>query len=80
MKLDTYTLHRHLQKKLHLMSKPQRHLVEELGISRSTMWRLTKDKELHVSTLLKLIEWLGTDVSRYVVKKEHYDTIKPYRK
>ena len=68
MELDTIMLHRHIVRKLRLMSEPQRYLTERVGVSRATMWRLTQGHELKTNTLLKLVEWLDEDINKYIIK------------
>jgi hypothetical protein len=70
MLLDTALMHKDILKKLYAIEKPQRYLTEKLKISRSTLFRMSHNKELTMTTFLILITWLDECPSRYIKPKQ----------
>lgn len=66
MKLDTNKMHHDILKRLNQLSRPQRYLTNKLGVSRSTFWRLSQDKDITVKTFLTLVKWLDKPIDRYI--------------
>lgn len=66
--IDHELLQKDILKKLRLLKKNQRYL-DEIGLSRSTIVRLQRNKEMKVSKLLRILDWLETDINKYIIKK-----------
>jgi transcriptional regulator with XRE-family HTH domain len=77
MKLDNEKLHRHIIRKLKLSSMSQRQLALEIDVSRSTMYRLLKNRPLTLVAFLRLVEWLDEEVNTYVIKRRYYENESP---
>lgn len=70
MLLNTALMHNDIVRKLYAIEKPQRYLTEKLKISRSTLFRMSRNKELTMTTFLTLITWLDKCPSRYIKPKQ----------
>lgn len=68
MTLDTQKMHRDILRRLNSINKPQKHLTDKLGISRSTLWRLGQGRDITVSTFLILADWLEKGIYHYIKK------------
>ena len=66
LELDTKLMHSDILKRLNAIKKPQRHITEKLGISRSTFWRLSTGQDITMETFLTLINWLEKEPNRYI--------------
>ena len=66
MYLDTKKIHRDIIRHLRRNQLTQRQFNEELGIARSTLWRLSQGREITVTTFLKLVQWLEKDINYYI--------------
>lgn len=66
LRLNTEKLFTDLTKKLNAIKQSQGYLTKRLNISRSTLWRVSQNKEITVQTFLKLVSWLEEDVNRYI--------------
>ena len=71
MIFDTDRMYRDLKKYQHQNALSQNELVKEIGISRHTLFRLSKGKEITMSVFLKLLTWTKNDVTRYIKKEEN---------
>ena len=69
MRLDNDKLHRDILRRLNAIDKPQRYLTDKLGVSRSTMWRISIGCPITIETFFKLVEWLDKGLDYYVIKK-----------
>lgn len=69
LKIDTIRLHSDILTRLDRLEKPQKYLVEKLGISRSVFFRLSKGHEMTLDTFLKLVNWIDKDINDYIIKK-----------
>lgn len=66
-------MHTHLVRRLNSINKSQDYISKKLGIGRSTIWRLSKGKEISTSNLFKILTWLDNGVMPYMIiesKKE----------
>lgn len=54
-----------LKKKQHSHSMTERQVCIEVGVTRSTLWRLSVGKPITIETLVKIMNWTGKDVRRY---------------
>ena len=69
MHLDSQKLHKNVLKRLNAINKPQRHLNStKIGVSRSTLSRLSKNKPITLETFFKLLEWLNHEPKKYIIK------------
>jgi hypothetical protein len=66
MTINYLKIHRDVLRRLYQIDKSQDYLSRKLGIGRSTIWRLSKEKEISMSNFLKIINWLDKDISEYV--------------
>lgn len=69
IKLHTKEIHRDVLKKLNRLNKPQRHLPDNLGIKRSTLFRMSKGRSITMETFLKLLNWLEVSPETYIKSK-----------
>lgn len=67
--LDGKSMHRAILKKLNELDKPQAFLNERIGISRSTILRISKKNEMTMETYFKIIQWLDVDLTEYIIIK-----------
>lgn len=70
MRFDHDLLHRDVKSKMRLSAMSQNEMVENIGVARSTLWRLSKGKDITLETLIKLLEWTKKDINRYIIKNE----------
>jgi len=68
--LDRTKLHTDILKRLNELKRPQQYLENKLIISRATIFRLSKDKEILFETFFKLIDWLGEEPEKYIKLKK----------
>ena len=69
LELNHKKLHRDVFRKLNAIGKPQRYLNNKVGISGGTVSRLLDEKDLKLSSLLKLMSWLDADINNYLIRK-----------
>jgi DNA-binding Xre family transcriptional regulator len=74
MIFDTDRMYRDLKKHQYQNALSQNELVNDIGISRHTLYRLSKGKEITMSVFLKLLTWTKNDVTRYIKKEENETT------
>ena len=67
--LDSESLHLDIIRKLHQLKQPQAYLTKRLDISRSTLHRIDKGKEITMTTFLKILAWLDKEPNKYLIKK-----------
>lgn len=60
---------RHLRRKYMLEYKSQNQFCKEVGVTRSTMWRLSTGKTIQMETFLSLLSWLNGDVEDYIINR-----------
>lgn len=65
--LNVKKLHKDVIKRLNELNRPQRDLPEKINVSRATLWRLSKEKDITIETFLKLINWLDYAPERYII-------------
>ncbi|WNH10018.1 hypothetical protein [Thalassobellus suaedae] len=67
MTIDHQRMYRDIVVKLAKIDKSQDALSKELEISRSTIWRLSKSKEISTNNFFKIIEWIDQGFERYLI-------------
>lgn len=65
MKLNNKILAMDLKASRNTQSKSEATMCEEIGIKRSTVYRLKQGKLITMDTFCKCITWLDADVNRY---------------
>ncbi len=66
MKLNNQKLFSDVLRKLNRLNKSQRHLPDTIGVKRSTLWRLGRNKTITMETFLKLVTWLEREPGIYI--------------
>lgn len=66
MKFDKERMHRDILRRLNKIGKSQEYLADKLGMGRSTIWRLSKNKEISTDNFLKIVEWLDEPIMKYI--------------
>lgn len=54
-----------LKNKQHSNSMTESEVCREIGITRSTMWRLSVGRSITIDTAVKIMNWTGKNVARY---------------
>lgn len=67
MEINYKRIYRDIIIKLSKENKSQVILSKELQMGRSTIWRLSKNKEISTSNFFKIIEWLGKGIEHYLI-------------
>ena len=70
MKFNQEMLKLDLRVKYQLEGKSERQALKDIGISRSTLWRIEVNKNITMSTFLKCVNYIGKPVDRYFTKKK----------
>lgn len=71
MILDTFKLQNHIVIQSHIQGKPLYKCYEEIGNSEMVMSNMRKGKDIRLSTLLNVLNWLGkTDLKEYLIEEK----------
>ena len=73
MILKTQLIHTDILKRLNEIKKPQRYITEKLNISRSTMFRMSQNKDITMNTFLTLLNWLNYEPNRYIKPRHRWN-------
>ena len=65
MKFNQEVFKMDLKKKYLLEGKSEKQALKEIGISRSTLWRIEVNNNITMETFMKCINYIGRDVKRY---------------
>lgn len=65
LRFDAIKLYYDICIKLNELNQSQRFITEKLGISRTILFRLNKNKEIKLDSLLTLLTWLEEPVDNY---------------
>lgn len=76
--INTELIHKKIIVRLKQINKPQRFLPEKLKINRSTLFRMSKRKEITIDTFLKITNWLHEDPNKFIFRgtKSLYEIFK----
>ena len=66
--LDNERIYTNILRKLNRNHKMLKHLQEENIMSRNALFRLRNGSDMKISTILKVINWLGGDIDQYFKK------------
>lgn len=70
MIVDYDKMHTDIVKKLNRLNISQRQASERIGISRATIFRVSKYKPLQLETYIKITDWLEKDLNYYIKVKK----------
>lgn len=70
MRINHKKMHKDILKRLNAIGKSQDFLSKKLEIGRSTIWRLSKGKEISTTNFFKIIEWLDNGIEEYIILSE----------
>lgn len=65
MQFDYIKLDMDIRKKQFANRMSEKHVVKEMGISRSTIWRMSMGNTISIEVFCKMATWTGRPVARY---------------
>lgn len=68
MKLNHKKLHTDILKKFNRLNLSQREGSEKIGVSRSTINRISKQHPIHLETYLRITDWLEKELEVYLIR------------
>lgn len=68
MTVDYNKMHTDIVRKLNRLNISQRQASEKIGISRATIFRISKQKPILLETYIKITDWLEQGLDYYIKK------------